>query len=123
LRRPFPLSPIFVGYSTTLLMATPKKETTLAELQALITGIPLLCVGNTLNVAGKMYTPVQAVAVVTTRAAAAAKAAATRKARGTESKKKKALITGDVTGVIITPTTSPPPTPASEPAATGTTPA
>ena len=47
-------------------MATPKKETTLAELQALITGIPLLCVGNTINVAGKMYTPVQAVAVVTT---------------------------------------------------------
>jgi hypothetical protein len=46
-------------------MATPKKETTLAELQALITGISLLCVGNTLNVAGKMYTPVQAVAVVT----------------------------------------------------------
>jgi hypothetical protein len=47
-------------------MATPKKETTLAELQALITGIPLLCVGNTLNVAGTMYTAAQAVAVVST---------------------------------------------------------
>jgi hypothetical protein len=47
-------------------MATPKKETTLAELQALITGIPLLCAGKTLNVAGHMYTAAQAVAIVTT---------------------------------------------------------
>jgi hypothetical protein len=47
-------------------MTTPKKETTLAELQALITGIPQLCVGNTINVAGTMYTAAQAVAVVTT---------------------------------------------------------
>jgi hypothetical protein len=64
------------GYSATNPMATPKKASTLAQLQALVTALPALCPGVTFTLSGRTYTVAQAAALAGDMIAAEARVTA-----------------------------------------------